>query len=142
MATTKQAFEPGTKVAPAPSPGIPPTAGQATKGIARKTGLYLAEPAFIAGCGVAGALFEVQHGSLHGDAPVIGMAAAAAGFATVAGTARFLVKAYRTGTHAFGGFAIRAVAMLLCVGIEVYGLSCWCDDVSQATHTQEMVRFE
>ena len=142
MATTKQTFEPSTMVAPAPSPGIPPTAGQASKGVARKIGRHLAEPAFIAGCGVAGALFEIQHGSLHGDAPVIGMAAAAAGFATLAGTTRFLVKAYRTGTYAFGGFAIRAAAMLLCVGIEAYGLSCTCDDVSQATYTQEMVRFE
>ena len=142
MATTKQTAEPSTMVAPAPSPGIPPTAGQASKGVARKIGRYLAEPTFIAGCGVAGALFEVQHGGLHGDAPVIGMAAAAAGFATLAGTTRFLVKAYRTGTYAFGGFAIRAAAMLLCVGFEAYGLSCTCDDVAQATHTQEMVRFE
>ncbi len=142
MATTKQTFEPGTMVAPAPLPGIPPTAGQASKGVAGKVRRYLAEPAFIAGCGVAGAVFEVQHGGLHGDAPVIGMAATAAGLATIAGTARFLVKAYRTGTYAFGGFAIRAAAMLLCVGIEVYGLSCTCDDVSQATYTQEKVRFE
>ncbi len=142
MATTKQMFEPSTMVAPAPSPGIPPTAGQANRGVTRKIGRYLAEPAFIAGCGVAGALFEIQHGSLRGDAPVIGMAAAAAGFATVAGTARFLVKAYRTRTYAFGGFAIRAAAMLLCAGFELYGFSCWCDDVSQATYPQEIVRFE
>ncbi len=91
---------------------------------------------------MAGALFEVQHGGLGGDAPVIGMAAFAAGFATVVGMARFLVQAHRTGTHAFGGFAIRAAAMLLCVGFEFYGLSCWCDDVSPATAAERPISFE
>jgi len=42
----------------------------------------------------------------------------------------------------FGGVALRFAVLLLCFAFEVYGLSCTCDDVSQATYTQEMVRFE
>jgi ABC-type enterobactin transport system permease subunit len=113
--------------------------------MARKIRRYPAEPAFIAGCGLAGALYAAQHGNPHGDDPVIGMAAGAASLATSAGLARLLVKAYRARANmvgTFGDVALRFAVLLLCFAFEVYGLSCTCDDVSQATYTREMVRFE
>ncbi len=119
---------------------------QASKGAARKVRLYLAEPAFIAGCGVAGALIEIQHGGLHGDAPVIGMAAAAAGVATLVGTVRFSVReGHRRRWRMIGGLAVRFAFLLLCLGFEAYGLSCWCDvntaDLPQMI-PQHLVTFE
>jgi hypothetical protein len=101
---------------------------QASKGVAGKVRRYLAEPAFIAGCGVAGALVEIQHSGLHGDAPVIGMAAAAAGVATLVGTVRFSMReGHRRRWRMIGGLAVRFAFALLCFCFEVYGFSCWCD---------------
>ncbi len=119
---------------------------QAGKGVAGKVRRYLAEPALIAGCGVAGALIEIQHGGLHGDAPVIGMAATAAGVATLVGTVRFFMReGDRRRWRMFGGFAGRFAFALLCFCFEVYGFSCWCDvntaDLPQMI-PQHLVTFE
>ncbi len=119
---------------------------QDSKGIARRIGRYLGEPAFIAGCSLASALFAAQHGHPHADAPVIGMAAAAAGTATGVGMTRLLVReGYRGGWRVVGGLAVRLAFLLLCLGFEVYGLSCWCDantaDLPQMI-PQHMVTFE
>jgi len=101
---------------------------QASKGVARKVRRYLAEPALIAGCGVAGALIEIQHGGLHADAPVIGMAAAAAGVATLVGTVRFFMRdGHRRRWRMIGGLVVRFAVLLLCFCFELYGFSCWCD---------------
>ena len=86
MATRIELHDPKTSVVQDPH------GEQASKGVARRVRRYLAEPAFVAGCGVAGALIEIQHGGLHGDAPVIGMAAAAAGVATLVGTVRLSMR--------------------------------------------------
>jgi hypothetical protein len=127
-------------------PGVSPTVSQAGKDMARRVGRYLAEPAFIAGCGLAGALFAAQHGHPHADAPVIGMAAAAAGIATWVGMTRLLVReGYRGGWKMIGGLAVRLAFFLLCLGFEVYGLSCWCDvNPADLPHMipQHMVTFE
>lgn len=132
MLTTKQMSEPGTMmVAPVPLPGGPPTVNQAGKGMARRIGRYLAEPAFIAGCALAGALFAAQDGHPHADAPVIGMAVAAAGIATGVGMARLFVReGYRGGWKMIGGIAVRLAFFLLFLGFEAYGLSCWCDGIT------------
>ena len=101
---------------------------QASKGVARKFRRYLAEPAFITGCGVVGVLIEIQHGGLHGDAPMIGMATAAAGAATLSGMVRFSMRdGHQRRWRMIGGPAVRLPFALLCFCFEVYDVSCWCD---------------
>ena len=90
MLTRKETFEPNTTVVPPTTPAVLPKASQTGKGTARKIGRYLAEPAFIAGCGLAGALYAAQHDNLRGDNPVMGMAALAAHLATFIGVASSL----------------------------------------------------
>ena len=122
MATRTELHDPKTDVVQDPN------GEQASNGLARKVWRYLAEPAFIAGCGVAGALVEIQHGGLHGDAPVIGIAAAAAGVATLVGTVRFSMReSPRRRWRMIGGLAVRFAFALLCFCFEMYGFSCWCD---------------
>ena len=143
MLVTKETFEPNTTV-PTLSPVVLSKAGQGGRGMARKIGRYLAEPAFIAGCSLAGALYAAQHDNLRGDNPVMGMAALAAHLATFIGVARLLIKVYRVGTFTrgtFGGFVVRCGVMLVCSGFELHGLSCWCDDVSRHP-SQGMMKFE
>ena len=144
MLTTEETFEPNTTVVSTPPPAVLPKAGQARKGTARKIGRFLAEPAFIVGCGLAGALYAAQHDNLRGDNPVMGMAALAAHLATLIGAVRLLVRVYRAGAFTrgtSGSFALRFAVMVVCTGFELHGLSCWCDDVSRYP-SQGMLKFE
>lgn len=144
MLTTKETFEPNMMVVPTTTPAVLPKAGQAGKGVARTIGRYLAEPAFIAGCGLAGELYAAQHDNLFGDNPVVGMAAVAASSATAIGIVRLLMKAYRAGgltRGTFGGFVLRCAVILVCHGFTFYGLSCRCDNVSMKPY-QGMMQFE
>jgi hypothetical protein len=122
MATRTEMHDPRTMLVQDPH------GEQVSKGVTGKVRPYLAEPALIAGCGVAGALIEIQHGGLHGDAPVIGMAAAAAGVATLACMVRFSMReGHRRRWRMIGGLAVRFAFALLCFCFEVYGFSCWYD---------------
>ena len=143
MLVTKETFEPNT-TAPTLSPVVLSKAGQGGRGMARKIGRYLAEPAFIAGCSLVGALYATQHDNLRGDDPLMALAAAAAYFATFIGTAWFLVKAHWAGAFTrdtFSGLLVRSFVLLLCLIFMLHGLSCRCDDVLRHPY-QGMMKFE
>jgi len=133
-----------------PSGRLPPNmaqaGGQGSKGAARRFKRFLIEPALIVGAGLAGALIEFHYGIGHGDNPVIGVAAAAAGIATGVGMTRFFVReGYRRRWRMIGGFAVRFAFLLLCLCFELYGFSCWCDvntaDLPQMT-PPHLITFE
>ncbi len=101
---------------------------QDSEGVACRLMRFLTEPALVAFAGLASALIEFHYGIGHGDNPVIGVAAAAAGIATGVGMTRFFVmERYRRGWRTVGGFAVRFAFLLLCACIELWGFSCWCD---------------
>ncbi len=140
-----------------PQAGVAPPSGcplpngaqaddQARKGAARRFGRFLIEPALVVGAGLAGALIEFHHGSMHADNPVIGAAAGAASVAITVGAIRLLMKkGYRGGWRMVGGLAVRCALVLLCFGIELYGYSrsycCIPADMSLA-FPQQLVTFE
>ena len=95
---------------------------------------FMAEPVLIAAAALMGALIGTYYHSGYGDHPMIGMAGAMAGLASSVGFGMFLWRSHRAGSRAVGGFLIRAAVMLLCVGVEFYGLTCVCDDVSHAVY--------
>jgi len=122
-------------------PNPPRTGEQGSKGVARRILRSMAEPGLIAGAALVGALIGdyFHHGS--GDHPMLGMAGAMAGLATSAGLVRFVSRSCRAGTKALGGVTTRVAVALLCFGFEFYGLSCVCDDVSQAVYLRA-ITFE
>lgn len=95
---------------------------------------FMAEPVLIAAAALMGALIGAYYHSGYGDHPIIGMAGAMAGLASSVGLGMFLWRSHRAGSRVPGGFVIRAAVVLLCVRVEFYGLSCVCDDVSQAVY--------
>ncbi len=110
-------------------------------GRARSIWRFIAEPVLIAAAALVGAVIGAYYHSGYGDDPVIGMAGAMAGLTSGVCLIMFLWRSHRAGSRVLGGFAIRAAVMLLCVGAEFYGLSCVCDDVSQAVYLPR-VTFE
>ncbi len=64
-----------------------------------------------------------------------------ANLASSAGLGMFLLRSFRAGSRVFGGIVIRVSVMLLCVGAQISGLACVCDDVSQAVYLPR-VTFE
>jgi len=127
-------------------PNVAQAGDQGGQGVTRRFRRFLTEPALIAVAGLVGALVEFHYGTGHGDNPMIGGAAAAAGIATGVGMTRFLVReGHRREWSMVGGIAARSAFILLCLGFELYGFSCWCDvntaDLPQMI-PQHMLTFE
>ena len=109
--------------------------------MARSICRFMVELVLIAAAAVVGALIGAYYDSGFGDSSSIGMAGAMANLASSVGLGMFLLRSFRAGSRVFGGIVIRVPVMLLCVGAEISGLACMCDDVSQAVYLPR-VTFE